>query len=178
MEIIYAVLIAIANNIDNIGVRVAYSVGGVRVSLWKNIVISSFAFTVSFLSALSGNIASKFLNPFATEIISTAVLILMALLLIFKKENVDIKGLKELSFKEAVLVGIALSLDDIGGSVSTGLNGTSPLLIGVMFAAISFIIFALGNSMIRVFRRLSIGNTANIASGVIMIIVAIAQLIG
>lgn len=181
MHLLYLLFIALINSIDNIGIRIAYSIGGIKVQTIKNLLISLMAFTVSFTASLSGSIISHFLSENTSSILSMLLLGFTGLKIIiepyFKKNHNNIIT-KNLSYKESVSIGIALALDDIGGSVGIGLVGYSPFSVGLAFFVVSFIIFLSGNYMIKFFDKLKLNKKlTTIVAGLVMIAIGISQVI-
>lgn len=182
MQLIYLFAIAFLNSIDNIGIGVAYSVAGIRVKLFSNIILATLAFGVSFISALSGKLLTNFISAEACSIISMILLTLMGVNLIFsaiyKKESIGVHNVKELKYMDAFYIGIALALDDIGGSVSSALLGYSPFMISLPFFIISLAIFSFGNYTLKYTSKFKLGNTPTIVAGVMMILLGISQMFG
>lgn len=180
MQLIYLFIIAVLNSIDNIGVGVAYSVAGIKVKLSKNILIAFLAFIVSFLASLSGQLMSYFLSDKECSIISMLLLVLMGSRMIYtsfsKKNNNDLNKVKELKYKEALSVGIALALDDISSSVSSALIGYNPFMISLPYFIISLAIFSSGNYALKFITKLNIGNKPTIIAGALMILIGISQI--
>lgn len=179
MQLIYLFTISFLNSIDNIGVGVAYSVAGIKVKLSKNILMAFLAFIVSFLASFSGQFISYFLSDNECSIISMLLLVLMGTRMIYtsfsKKKNNDLNSLKELNYKEALSVGIALALDDVGSSVSSGLIGFSPFMISLPYFIISLAIFFSGNYALNFITKLNLGNKPTIVAGLLMILIGISQ---
>jgi putative Mn2+ efflux pump MntP len=66
---LYTLLIALTNNIDNLGARITYSMSGIRISLLVNLWITVITFVISFLAAISGTMITGSLgNQFASVI--------------------------------------------------------------------------------------------------------------
>lgn len=179
MQLIYLFIIAILNSIDNLGVGAAYSVAGVKVKLSKNILIAFLAFIVSFIASLSGQLLSYFLSDSECSIVSMLLLVLMGSNMIytslFKKRDNDLNKIKELGYKEAFSVGIALALDDISSSVSSALLGYNAFMISFPYFIISLIIFFSGNYALKYISKLNLGNKPTIAAGILMIIIGLSQ---
>lgn len=178
---IYLLFIAFINSFDNIGIRIAYSIGGIKVQLIKNLLISLMAFTVSFIASLSGNVISHFLNNDIASILSMLLISGTGIKLILepfiKKKNKTDK-IQTLSYKESISIGTALALDDIGGSVGVGLVGYHPVAVGLAFFVISFLIFISGNYTIGLLSKLKIDKRiATILAGIMMIAMGILQVI-
>ena len=179
--ILYLLFIALINSFDNIGIRVAYSIGGVKVQFFKNILISLMAFAVSFTASLSGHIISDFLSEEISSILSMLLLLFTGLKIAaepFMKKEKEFVNIKFLSYKESVSIGIALALDDIGGSIGVGLVGYSPLAVGLAFFTVSFLIFLTGNYMIKILEKLKVNHKiATVMAGLVMIVIGISQVI-
>jgi putative Mn2+ efflux pump MntP len=179
-HIAYLFAIAFLNSIDNLGIGIAYSISGKKVPLMKNFLISTMAFTVSYVASLSGSIAARFLNEETCTILSVAILTFMGARMIYesfaKKEEEDPKLYNIISNKEAITVGTLLALDDVGSSVSSGLVGYGPFMVSAPFFLISFIIFFLANFGTKFTSKLNIGRKATIISGALMIVMALLRL--
>ena len=179
---IYLLFIALINSFDNIGIRVAYTIGGIKVQLMKNILISLMAFLVSFMASFSGSIISNILNEDISSILSMILLFVTGLNIIregYSKQNNDKELISNtLSYKESVSIGIALALDDIGGSVGVGLAGYSPLSVGLAFFTVSFFIFLSGNYLIKILGKLSVSKKiTSLIAGIIMILIGVSQVL-
>lgn len=179
MQFLYLFLIAILNSIDNFGVGAAYSVAGIKVKLFKNILIAFLAFIVSFIASLSGQLLSYFLSDSKCSIVSMLLLVIMGINMIytslFKKNDDDINKVKELGYKEAFSIGVALALDDISSSVSSALLGYTAFMISLPYFLISLVIFSSGNYALKYISKLNLGNKPTIVAGILMIIIGLSQ---
>ncbi|MBV7274804.1 manganese efflux pump [Clostridiaceae bacterium UIB06] len=200
MHLFYVFLIALANNVDNIGVRIAYSIRGIKIDILKNLWISIITFIISSLSALSGTFISSILSRRVGAILSMIILTTIGFWIVlepFSKvkeikndavknknlicnilenpESADIDNSKDIDFKEATFLAIALSINNIGGSLSAGIIGLNSYFIGAFSAALSFIALWSGNYLAVLLNRYKIGNKAIIISGIILIIIGIKQ---
>jgi putative Mn2+ efflux pump MntP len=182
MSIIYLFFIAFINSIDNIGIGVAYSIAGVRVQLKKNLLISFMAFAVSYVSSFSGHFISNYISEDLASVISMLLMGFMGFRMVYEAfkgedKDEDLEKIKTLGYKEALSIGTVLALDDVASSVGSGLVGYGPFMISMPYFVISFIIFFLGNYGTSFFKKLKIGKKANIAAGIIMILLGLAQLL-
>lgn len=181
MRILYVFLIAFVNSFDNIGVRVAYSVGGIKVKAFKNILISLMAFAVAFTATYSGHIASHYLSGQSSSIISMLLLVIMGIKIIFeqfftKNKEEILQDSKSITYKEAISIGTALAIDDIGGAVSVGLVGYNPFLVGLAFFIVSYLIFLSGNYAIKALSKFRIPKkVTSIFAGGILILIGLSQ---
>ena len=178
-HILYLFFIAMLNSIDNVGIGIAFSISGKKVPIFKNLLISIMAFIVSFISSLLGGIISHFLNENTCTLISVFLLVFMGSRMIYeayKKNDSDLEKYNIISNKEAIIVGTALAIDDVGSSVSSGLIGYGPFMVSLPYFIISFIIFFFANYGSRFIRKLNIGKKAAVISGFLMISIGILQL--
>lgn len=180
IEFVYLMFVAVINSFDNMGVRVAYSIGGIRINMFKNVVISLMAFAVAFSGAFFASILAKVMSEQLSSMISMILFIIMGFNLIckgYKKKSEITEKVEEFSYKEAVFIGTALAIDDIGGAVGVGLVGHNPLVVGTAFFIVSFIIFLAGNYAIKLFSKLNIAHYGYYIAGSLMIILGLLQLI-
>lgn len=201
MKFLYILFIAIINNIDNIGVRIAYSLRGINIPFLKNLWISIITFFISSLTAFSGNMLSEILDKNIASIISMILFIIIGLWIIFEPyikkhsnkykeinsnkniifnilkqpESADIDNSNDINFKEATLLGIALSINNICGGLSAGMIGLNSLFVGAFSALISFIVLWIGNYITKFFNKYNIGDKAIIFSGIVLIIIGLNQ---
>lgn len=200
MHFIYVLLIALANNIDNIGVRIAYSIRGIKISVKTNLWISLITFFISAISAYSGSYLTKFISKSTSSKISMVLLCTIGLWIIvepyynMKKpqlknednsiydilknpEKADKDNSKYIDIKEATVLGIALSINNIGGSLSAGIIGLNSFFIGFFSAVLSFVALWAGNYITIFFKKFDIGNKATITAGLVLILIGIGQVL-
>lgn len=195
---LYALLIALTNNIDNIGARIAFSIKGIRITLWINLWISVITFIISTASAYVGEILLSLINVRMCSYISMVLLIGIGVWFIIEPrikhkkdkgnpnvildildnpEEADINKSKDIDFKEATLLGIALSINNIGGSLSAGMIGINTWMVGGLSAAINFIALWAGNYLSAYFQRFKLKEKSALISGIILILIGIKQIL-
>lgn len=202
MHFIYTLLIALANNLDNIGVRIAYSIRGIKIPNLKNLWISIITFLISSLAALSGTAISFFLSGNISSLISMILLTTIGIWIIIeprikkkkeeepvvnkknnifsilrKPEKADMDDSKEIDFKEATLLGIALSVNNIGGGLSAGMIGLNCIFVGFFSAVVSFLALWSGNHITRFLNKWNLGDKAKVISGILLILIGIKQVL-
>lgn len=198
-----SLLIALTNNFDNIGVRIAYSVRGVKIGLPQNLLIALITFVISTAAAMLGSALGNVAGPLC-HVLSMAVLTAIGLWFIaepyVKKlrqahrppkgkkderpvigalrdpEKSDIDNSKTIDFGEAALLGVSLSINNVGGGLSAGMIGLDPAVMGALSAAISFLALLLGNFAAGAFVRLGLARKTGVAAGLILIAIGVRQL--
>ncbi|MDR3568019.1 MAG: manganese efflux pump [Syntrophobacteraceae bacterium] len=199
-HIVLAFFIALTNNFDNIGARIAYSIRGISISTPVNLWISVITFVISYLAAFSGKAVSGSLGTRVSSLIAMVLLTAIGSWMILEpyikklRENrskrtqnigdillspeiADKDQSKHIDFKEATLLGIALSLNNIGGGLSAGILGVDALLVGFLSAVISFVALWAGNYISAFFIRMNIAQKATIVAGLILIAIGIEQIL-
>lgn len=202
MHYFYIFMISLVNNFDNIGVRIAYSILGIKIKWEKNLWISVITFFISFAAAYGGNIVSNFVSKQISSDISAIILSAIGLWFIFtsnvKKNNIpasqdsennlirdilddpakaDVDCSKDIDFKEATLLGIACSVNNIGGGLGAGMMRLNSVYVGAFSALISFAALWAGNYINVFFEKWNLGNKATILAGVALILIGIKQIL-
>lgn len=201
MHFLYIILIALANNLDNISVRIAYSVRGIRIPSLINLWISCITFCIATFAAWAGGGISSLFNSRVTSVISMLLLTGIGIFIIkeqiLDKEKIkklgkkaaskgilgilgspelaDKDNSKEIDFKEATLLGIALSLDNIGGGFSAGMMGFNMFFMGLLSALVSFMALWAGNLVSEFLSRFGLTKKAAIISGIVLIAIGLRQ---
>lgn len=201
-QLISILFISLANNVDNIGARIAYSIRGIKITVWINIWISVITFIISASAAFSGTLITGFMSKRWSSVISMLLLTGIGLWIIvepyMKKGDVlkvsqqeeranivavmmnpvkaDMDNSKHIDFKEATVLGIALSINNIGGGLGAGMIGLNSFWVGLFSAIISFLALWIGNYITEYFTRWNIGNKATVAAGIVLIAIGVEQI--
>ncbi len=98
----YAFLIALTNNVDNLGARIAYSIQGTRVSNLVNFWISIITFVISLAAASSGAAAIGYFGERAASLLAMGFLVALGSWMIlqarkpaWREESVPLKRGRE-----------------------------------------------------------------------------------
>lgn len=199
-HLLSAGVIALANNVDNLGARLAYSVQGTMVGVTINAWISVITFLISTLAAYSGEAIVASLGMDSASMLAMGMLVTLGLWMILyarvqswherilekntstlhvailrKPYHADIDNSKHIDFVEGTILGIALSLNNIGGGVSAEVLGVNPLLVGFLSALISFVALFYGNYVAEFFIKRHISDKAAFVGGVALILIGLKQ---
>jgi putative sporulation protein YtaF len=195
--LLFTLLIALTNSIDSLGAWIAFSVKGIRISSLHNLWISLLIFAVSALSALLGGLLPGAVGAGACAWIGMGLFTAMGAWFIAEPlirrrrkrrdggiagilenpEEADLDRSKVIDFKEATLLGAALSINNAGGCFSAGAIGLNPWLIGALSAAISFGALWVGRRVSALFVKYSLGDAASVVSGAILVLIGIFQVL-
>ncbi len=202
--LLYIMIIALVNNLDNIGARIAYSIRGIKINIPINLWIAVITFIISGFAAFSGTLITGVLSKQWASVISMLLLTAIGLWIIvepymkrsssflkafqqesgasiwhimMKPEKADKDDSKHLDFKEATVLGIALSINNIGGGLGAGMIGLNSFWVGFFSAVISFLALWGGNYITDYFTRWNIGNKATVIAGLVLIAIGLEQIL-
>ena len=92
-------------------------------------------------------------------------------------EKADRDHSKNIDFKEATLLGIALSVNNVGGGVSAGIMGLNTFWVGFFSAALSFLALWVGNYVAEFCAKWNLSNKATVVAGIALIVIGIEQIL-
>jgi putative sporulation protein YtaF len=97
--------------------------------------------------------------------------------ILLNPEKADMDHSKHIDFKEATLLGIALSINNIGGGLSAGMIGLNALLVGSLSAVLSFVALWSGNYIAEFFINRNLAEKATVVGGILLIAIGIDQIL-
>jgi putative sporulation protein YtaF len=192
------VLIAFTNSIDNLGAWIAFDSKGIKVTAPIHLWLSFLTFAVSTASCFAGLWARGVLDGSVCAWISMAILTAMGVWFLLEPvlsrrlrtvksnslihilenpEDADINKSKDIDFREATLLGLALSLNNAGGCLSAGMLGLNPWLTGALSALFSFGALWVGRLISAFLRRVGLERKASLLSGALLILLGIRQVL-
>ena len=204
------VLIAIAANLDNLGVGIAYGIQKIKISHMSNLIIAIISFIATWLSAEAGKLISFYLSPTIANIIGAFILFGVGVWVLIQPfvtaykanqpiidlqlsgtriyvgpteilrypEKVDIDLSRDVSSWEAVLLGIALSINALAGGFDVGAVGISALLESTFVGMFSFLTIIIGWYVGKKYAAEQFGKYATIIAGTLLILLGFHQLLG
>ena len=96
--------------------------------------------------------------------------------IMIKPEKADMDKSGHIDFKEATFLGIALSINNIGGGLSAGMIGINAVTMGLLSAVVNFIALWAGNYIAEFFMRYNLNRRAGFLGGSILIGIGIEQI--
>jgi putative sporulation protein YtaF len=97
--------------------------------------------------------------------------------ILLKPENADMDNSKHIDFKEATVLGIALSINNVGGGLSAGMIGLNSFLVGFLSAALSFVALWAGNHVAEFFIKRNVSNKAAVIGDILLIVIGLEHLL-
>lgn len=119
------VLLAFSTSIDSIGIGATYGLRNIQITKKAKLILFIISFTISMLAVFIGSQIEKFLPNDLSNKIGSAILCFMGFAMLFQvmkdPETYDVDSSKQIDSKEAISLGIALSLDAFSVGIGTGM---------------------------------------------------------
>lgn len=194
---LYDLLLALIVCGDMLLTAAAYGASGIRISLRAALILSGIGAAALTASMLSAKLLSCLIPAFWCRCAGAFILASLGVVSIFRSiarppeekatdntphfldicrntVNADADHSKSLSWKEASLLALALSLDSLGAGFGAGLQHTNPLWSGTFCLIIGFFCVTLGHRLGSRLHRKS-GLSLDWLTGLLLIVLAILQ---
>jgi putative sporulation protein YtaF len=205
MHLLPPILFVVSANIDNFAVGVAYGIKKIKIGLFSSLIIAIVSAAGTFISMSFGLVISKCMPMFVSNILGSTILIGIGIWIIgadcLKKhkneiqdtynkneftgyielldhpEKADANQSGDIDVKESVTLAFALTINNIGlgiGASITGLNIVFNTIFTFIFSLAAVVIGCrLGNGCLSKL----MGKFATLASGLIIIVLGVYQII-
>ncbi|WP_245632836.1 manganese efflux pump [Alicyclobacillus kakegawensis] len=190
-------MIAVASNLDNAGVGIAYGVRGIRISWLANLVISLMSGVMTLAAGSLGHAFSRHLSVRAAAALGGSIIILVGLWVLVEPirssrvrngghtmvtqilrdpVKADMDRSQTISLREAAILGVALGLNAIAGGFDAGISNIGVYTTAVAVAAVGFLLLAVSTWVGRRFAAPYVGNHAAYLAGILLLAVGIHQI--
>ncbi|NMF00818.1 HD domain-containing protein [Aneurinibacillus aneurinilyticus] len=204
---LYSVLlilgIGIAANLDNAGAGFAYGVRKIQIPWAYNFIIAFMAFLLAIGGGIFGNWISYWFTPFMCNLIGIIVLVSIGVWVLCqpdrferntlseKRNNITIRiskvlyhakeadsgQSKSMSIGESIILGIALSINNLAGGFNVGITHLNIWLASIISGVFSYICVGLCAYIGSQFAAEKLGKQATIISGILMILIGLHQML-
>lgn len=165
MELLSCFLFALSASLDALIVGITYGIRRVSFTFWQNLLISLITLTGTILSLELGCTLLPLLPPKATDVAGGAILMLLGAYYIIKyavstlgdvlsDNDLSTKEIKAssdsppaLQLRELLILGSALSVNNMGIGIGASIAGLSPLPTALFTLVLSVTFLSLGNCM-------------------------------
>ena len=182
---INSIILAFTSSIDSFGIGITYGIKKTKIILTSKIILFAISFVITNLSILVGNLIRKIFSENISFFIGNFILILIGFFIIVtsnsanEKSNYDFNHSNLIDPKEALALGIALSLDSFCIGLGTSASGINFNIFPFLVSTFQFIFLSIGNfvgNKINSFSSFS-NKTSSIISGILLILIGILKLI-
>ncbi|HHZ06665.1 MAG TPA: hypothetical protein GX401_07780 [Clostridiales bacterium] len=180
----WSILLAFALSVDALGIGISYGLRKIRTPFVARLVVSLVSLVFTALAIMCGNIITMFVSQDMAKWFGVSLLVLLGLYIIFsnllkKPEEYDANASKVIDVKEALLLGVALSVDSFGAGVGCATVGINSFIVPIL-VALGQMIFLHWGSMLggKISQLRWIPNYAFVVvSGTLLIVIAVIRLV-
>lgn len=183
MYIISSLLFALSVNIDAFLVGISYGIRKVHFTLIQNLIISLISFAGTFLSLFLGRQLLILLPASLGSYLGSGILFSLGIFYLYKAVFSSVSGLHaeslqtSLPLREVVLLGTALSLNNIGIGIGVGISGIWLFPTAAVTFLISAALLPLGNYLGNRSLFSLPSAQADLLSGVLLIVLGLCTLL-
>ncbi|WP_281281483.1 sporulation membrane protein YtaF [Paenibacillus dokdonensis] len=191
---------ALASNLDNAGVGAAYGMRKIKIPFLASTVIAFMGFLLTLIGGLFGQVIALWIPSMVCNIIGMVILVVICLWVMLqpfltqkqmKKETspglikeilknpeaADINQSQSVDFKESIILGIALSINNLAGGFDAGITHINIWETSLFSGAFSFICIGICSLLGRKIAGDRLGRNASWIAGLILIIIGLHQVI-
>ena len=144
-----SLLLAISSSMDSLGIGITYGLKRIELKKWDKLILFCVSIFVTLISILIGNILKNIFSKSFFKILGVSILIIMGLVIITKKNynecTFDLDNSNDIDYKEAMLLGFALSLDSFCIGVGALALGINMILFALIVACLQYLFLTIGN---------------------------------
>lgn len=195
-------LIGIAANLDNLGIGVSYSLKSTHIPFISNLFIAMISMISAYLSIAAGELIAHSISLWLANFSGGLIIIILGTKTVIESkkeeptssrepvlansnftkivkepENLDLNKDKIISWKESILLGLALAINCLAIGIGAGITGVSPVFSTISIGAFSLLSISTGMSLGRKMAGKRMGFYSNIAAGVLLILIGIYEMI-
>ncbi len=189
-----ALLIGAVSNLDNLGVGVALGIRGTRVGAVANVIVAGITMAATAGAVMCGHLLAKLLPSGVTARVGPLIIIAMGLATLLtsahrprllrtaraprggRRQPRDLDGV--VSWREAIVLGVALSMNNLGTGVGAGVSGVPALATTASAGLLSLACVGGGSHLGTAVGRLVLGRHAPLIAGMMLLAVGAAMLPG
>lgn len=142
-------LLALSSSIDSLGIGVTYGLRHTKLLKKSKVILFFISFFITLLSGIVGNILKSTLSTNICEFIGSAFLLCMGIFIIIQSNeqeiSFDFDNSNDISPKESILLGIALSLDSLCIGIGGSTIGINIYLFSFLVAILQCVFLSIGN---------------------------------
>lgn len=178
------ILLALSVSIDSLGIGITYGIKNTRISKISNIILFAISFCSTCGSVFLGHYVAILFSPTFSTFLGSSFLIVLGVYNIYKILNeppidYDIDHSNDIDRKEAIFLGLALSIDSVCVGIGCGIIGINDLILPILVAIFQLIFLNCGNFVAKnIIAKINIPeNILTIFSGIVLILVGILRIV-
>ncbi|WML37684.1 manganese efflux pump [Clostridium sp. OS1-26] len=198
--ILSALLFSLSSNLDNVVVGIAYGIKKIKIGIISNFIIAAITSTGTFLSMSLGVYISKFLPHAVANALGAGAIIILGVYFVSQSiiklinnkkskelalkditdmieyaEKSDLDNSGDINIKEALIVALGLTFNNLGTGVAASITGVSIQFTVIFTFILSILTIILGEAVGNHVLGKLFGKYAPLISGVLLIILGIVE---
>lgn len=142
-------ILAISSSIDSLGIGITYGLRKTKLYKIDKFILFVISFIMTLISGFIGNILKNILSTSICDFLGSFILICMGLFIIIqtneKELSFDLDNSNDINYKEAILLGLALSLDSLCIGIGAATIGINIYVFSFFTAILQYLFLSLGN---------------------------------
>ncbi len=178
------IFLALSVSIDSLSIGISYGLKKTKIINISNVILFCISFCTTCGSIFLGYYISALFSPIISTILGSSFLIILGVYNIYKNINesptdYDINHSNNIEAKEAIFLGLALSIDSACVSIGSGIIGINDIFLPFFVASFQLIFLNCGNWFSNcIVKYVNISERAlSIFSNIILILVGIFRFI-
>lgn len=178
------ILLALSVSIDSLGIGISYGLKKTKISSLSNIILFAISFCITCGSIFLGHYISALFSPTFSTILGSSFLIILGVYNIYKSINkpptdYDIDHSNNIDAKEALFLGLALSIDSACVGIGSGIIGINDIVLPFLVASFQLVFLNCGNLVAsNIAKYINVSERAlSIFSSIILILVGVFRAI-
>ncbi|ENX3947087.1 TPA: manganese efflux pump [Photobacterium damselae] len=181
MTFLLALLFSLSSNLDNFVIGFSYGVKHKQISLLSNTIIATITAVVTYLSMILGQWLTHLISHQESSDIGSIIFIGLGIWSIgnsfSNKKKTQKNDTKELGIKGAIILGILLSINNIGVGILGSISRLNITLITVLTFITSILLIYLGNHLGNHIIGRLLGRYNDLVSGLLLVILGLLSFI-
>jgi putative Mn2+ efflux pump MntP len=190
VPVLAAVLVALVSNVDNLTVGVAFGMRGQRIAGAPNALIAAITMVGTAGAMTSGHVLATALRPSVASALGGTIILAIGVMTAatsvrtVRRPATDApvavartRSRGVLSWRGAVPIGVALSLNNVGAGIGAGIAGVPPLATTLLAGAFSLAFIGGGSRFGWAIGR-RFGQRTALLAGVVLVCLGAAMLAG
>ncbi len=136
-------ILGISSSMDSLGIGITYGLKRMKLKKWDKLLLFCISIFVTLISILIGNILKNIFSESFFKILGISILIIMGLFILVKNNHnectFDLDNSNDIDYKEAMLLGFALSLDSFCIGVGAFALGINMFLFALIVACLQYL---------------------------------------
>ena len=144
------ILLALSVSIDSLAIGITYGLKNTKIITISNIVLFAISFCITCGSIFLGHYISALFSPTVSTVLGSSFLIILGVYNIYKTINrpltdYDIDHSNNIDVREALFLGLALSVDSACVGIGSGIIGINDIILPFLVSSFQLVFLNCGN---------------------------------